>query len=315
VFLINNPTPEEQPLVRAMGVRSTIRVFDWSDDFTRVPTDLAAQEAMEAAVDEILQGADLVLAINETLAARARARGIRAAVVPNGTNMEPEPGPPRGRAARKLRARLTPPVLGYAGFVNERRIDLEIIEHLARSLPKCSLLFLGPVFRDFHLRFPRLPNIHFHPAVPYRVLQDHIRVFDVCLVPHLVNAHTAGNDPIKFADYLSTGRPIVTTPVAGSERWPGLVRVAGSPEAFFAEVEAALGDCDRVGEAARLEAARQNSWSGRVRTVEEAIAACFGGAPARASGAVPRQTAPSPVSPATRSSRGEGPERSHPDPR
>jgi hypothetical protein len=189
VFLINNPTPEEQPLVRAMGVRSTIRVFDWSDDFTRVPTDLAAQEAMEAAVDEILQGADLVLAINETLAARARARGIRAAVVPNGTNMEPEPGPPRGRAARKLRARLTPPVLGYAGFVNERRIDLEIIEHLARSLPKCSLLFLGPVFRDFHLRFPRLPNIHFHPAVPYRVLQDHIRVFDVCLVPHLVNAH------------------------------------------------------------------------------------------------------------------------------
>jgi glycosyltransferase involved in cell wall biosynthesis len=263
--------PEEEPLVATWMERARCRIFDWSDDFARYATQPADQEAIGAAVDRLLDRVDLVVAVNEELARRARRHGRETVVIHNATRMAPQPGPPRGPGARALRARLSHPILGYAGFVNEHRIDLAVVEALARAHPEASLVFLGPVFRDFSRRFPAFPNINFHPPVPHERLQDYLRAFDVCLLPHLVNAHTAGNDPIKLYDYLSSGRPVVTTPVAGSERVAGVARVADSPAAFCAAVEAALAEADPGLQAARLEVARQNSWAVRARQVENAV--------------------------------------------
>jgi len=271
VLLINNPMSEEQPIVEALAARARLRILDWSDDFAQIPTVAAAQQLVGSIVERILGRVDLVLAVNEALGRRARTRGVQTAVVPNATGMNPVPGPPQSRAACCLREIFPRPILGYAGFLTEHRIDLAIVEHLARTHAGASLVFLGPVYGEFHRRFPPLPNIHFLDPVPHRELQDHLHAFDVCVLPHLVNAHTAGNDPIKLYDYLSTGRPVVATPVAGTERLTGVVRVARTPAGFSAEVEAALRETDPGAEALRLATARRNTWATRIVLVEEAI--------------------------------------------
>jgi len=70
-------------------------------------------------------------------------------------------------------------------------------------------------------------------------------------------------DPQKIYDYLASGKPIVTTPVAGAERFADLVEIASTPMQFICAVDRALaeGDLDRE---ARLQAASANSWDERV---------------------------------------------------
>ena len=110
---------------------------------------------------------------------------------------------------------------------------------LARRHPEWTFLFLGLVQLDFDRRFPPLPNLVFHRLVPHRELADYLALFDVCLIPHLDNAHTAGNNPLKLYDYLTTGRPVVSTRVAGVEGFEDVVEVAADRASFIAAVEAA----------------------------------------------------------------------------
>jgi hypothetical protein len=113
------------------------------------------------------------------------------------------------------------------------------------------------------------------------------------LIPHLDNAHTAGNNPLKLYDYLTTGKPIVSTRIAGIAGFEDVVTVADDREAFIRAVEAAVAAPASVTEAAahRTRAAA-HTWEARAAQVEAAIrraraAKAAGAAPAAVSGERP----------------------------
>ncbi len=85
-------------------------------------------------------------------------------------------------------------------------------------------------------------------------------------MPHLCNALTASMDPTKLYDYLASGRPIVSTPVAGTERFSELVRFGNTASELLAEAENARHENDSVAKL-RLAKARQNSWPVRAREI------------------------------------------------
>jgi len=228
VLYVNGIREETAELIRLVRPLAAFQVFDWSDDFAEFPRDPAVRERIRAITVQEIRHADLVLAVNESLAARARAAGARGVeTVINATGLRPPAaGAPVTPGARALRARLRRPVLGYAGFINEHRIDAELVRELARRHPDWTILFLGLVQLDFDRQFHDLPNVVFHPLVRHSELADYLAVFDVCLIPHLDNAHTAGNNPLKLYDYLTTGRSIVSTPIAGLSGFEDVVDVA-----------------------------------------------------------------------------------------
>lgn len=108
--------------------------------------------------------------------------------------------------------RFSKPVIGYVGALQSLRLDLGILEEMAKSRPEWNIVLVGPedsVFEGSRLHL--YPNVHFLGGRPPEVLPQYIKAFDVCLNPQLINEVTIGNYPRKIDEYLAMGKPVVAT--------------------------------------------------------------------------------------------------------
>jgi teichuronic acid biosynthesis glycosyltransferase TuaH len=76
-------------------------------------------------------------------------------------------------------------------------------------------------------------------------------------------------------EYLSLGKPVVSTPVADTESFEGLIRVGRSSDEIAAHLRAALAEGGDQA-AQRVRFARANSWDVRARDYVSFIASLAG---------------------------------------
>ncbi|MBI3154348.1 MAG: glycosyltransferase [Burkholderiales bacterium] len=162
------------------------------------------------------------------------------------------------------------PRLGYVGWITERT-DLPLLARLARDRPQYDIVLAGPDKDDALGKLLALPNVQWLGTVPQDEVPELIASFDVCLMPHRDTAYSRSMSPLKLFQYLGSGRPIVSTVVAGVDRWRHLVAVAGSPADFVAAVDAALGSDSLESAAARIDAAARETWELRVGAMYRAV--------------------------------------------
>ena len=163
-------------------------------------------------------------------------------------------------------ARLTGPVIGYAGNLDIARIDLELLETLAADQPDWNLVFLGSMHRGREMEgLSRFRNVHFLGVRIYERAIQYIKHFDVAIIPHLDNELTRSMSPLKLYVYLSLQVPVVTTQIENMDDVKEFVRVGRTPKEFIQAVRKCL-ESDLNGPAsARLERSlSKNSWDERV---------------------------------------------------
>jgi teichuronic acid biosynthesis glycosyltransferase TuaH len=160
--------------------------------------------------------ANVVTAISPLLAQRWSAlRGTPVPLIPNGCT--PVRASPAGlpRAVRELPR----PVAGLVGTLNAR-IDLELAEAITQA--GFSLLVVGPHDPRWEpRRFAALtarPRVHYAGLVPESEVAAYIAAIDVGLTPYLDTAFNRASFPLKTLDYLSAGRPVVSTDLPAA-RW------------------------------------------------------------------------------------------------
>jgi glycosyltransferase involved in cell wall biosynthesis len=274
IVIVNDPFLDEATLAE-LRHEATRLVFDLSDDFVAYDhRDEADREDTAARVERLVRLADLVLAVNERLTARYRALNPHTYTVPNGCHYELfAAGVAEGASAAAgmsgLRAGYRG-LAGYFGWMVAHRIDVELLDALARARPDWCLVLVGPAAADVRAPLARHANVRFVDTVPHRELPAIVAEWDACLLPHRVNENTAGNDPLKLYEYLAAGKPVVATAIAGVERFPALVSVA-STAAAFAQALDALPERDGARVAARQAAARAHSWTARADAVERLL--------------------------------------------
>jgi len=253
--------------------RRELACYDWTDDwaaFDILPVEDPAE--IIALNDRILRQADLIFAVSAELERRAAAVNPHTHRAPNATDPEK-----LGRAATDgpvapELADLPRPIIGYLGQVADK-MDYELIGQIARARPAWSFVFVGPVWsskRDQIAALETLGNVHFLGARPFDQLVPYLRGFDVCTLPHVLSLLTRSMDPIKLYDYLATGKPIVSTPVAGVERFTDVVQAADGHHAFITAIETALAKDGTLREQ-RLAYARANTWPARAEQMWQAI--------------------------------------------
>jgi len=135
------------------------------------------------------------------------------------------------------------PVFGYTGSLHNSRIDLDLVQRLAREFPHGTVVLVGPqYFSDDSLArtLEKHPNIQAPGAVAYSQIPDVMAGFDVCIVPHLRSEFVESLNPIKLWEFLACGKPIVAVDVAGFRDFPHLVRLAPDAPAFLAACRDAL---------------------------------------------------------------------------
>jgi len=165
-------------------------------------------------------------------------------------------------------ASIPAPRLGYVGVVDER-MDYGLVRQAAEARPDWHFVFVGPVCKVDEADLPRRPNIHWVGGRKYEELPRYLAGFDVCLMPFALNESTEYINPTKALEYLATGLPVVSTPVADVVRNFGeAVAIAESPGQFVIECERALTLPDPERRDRGLEMAAQQTWERIVDALE-----------------------------------------------
>lgn len=139
-------------------------------------------------------------------------------------------------------APLAKPRLGFFGVIDER-MDLQLLDGVARARPAWQFVLLGPVVKIDPSELPRLPNLHYLGGKPYADLPSYISGWDVALLPFAKNDATRFISPTKTPEYLAAGKPVVSTSIRDVVRpysGLGLARIADTPRDFVAACEAAM---------------------------------------------------------------------------
>lgn len=176
------------------------------------------------------------------------------------------------------------PRLGYCGVIDER-MDLALLEGIARARPDWHIVLIGPVVKIDLSNIPNLPNIHVMGARDYKDLTSYIGGWDVALLPFALNESTRYISPTKTPEYLAAGRQVVSTPILDVVRpygQMGLVRIAQDLPTFITSIEAALAEqpCNqewlRRVDSFLARMSWDETWSGMNGLVQEALHKRFG---------------------------------------
>jgi UDP-galactopyranose mutase len=174
---------------------------------------------------------------------------------------EPLPVPPD-------QAPISGPRLGYSGVLDER-LDLALLDAVARQRPDWSFVMVGPVVKIDPASLPRRPNLHYLGQRAFHELPGYLAGWDACLLPFARNAATRFISPTKTLEYMAAGKPIVSTPIPDvADAYDSIVYLAEGPAEFVNACQQALHapPGDRAERAARAERVLQRtSWD---RTVE-----------------------------------------------
>ncbi|MBQ9986401.1 MAG: glycosyltransferase [Oscillospiraceae bacterium] len=164
------------------------------------------------------------------------------------------------------------PVIGFVGMLQEC-IDYDKIELIAKQRPDWSVVLVGKPLPGVNLDYlKQYENIHFLGLKKYDELPAYIQNFDVCL-----NVFRDGNlsrdvSPLKFYEYLATGKPVVSTPqpeqVLG---YSDSVYISYGAADFVRKCEEAMNEPDNEKRDLRITYARACSWDARVREMEEIL--------------------------------------------
>ena len=263
------PTPMVVKL--ATSLRRKLLVYDCAD--AQVYNPRGTVVGLAEAERRLLEQADWVFAASNGLLERVSAYTDRVSLVPNGVNLErfticrdafPEPGDV---------ADLPTPRVGYFGQIDER-LDLNLLVHLAQSIPDVSLVLLGVLRTDIGALL-RQRNVHWLGSKPHAELPAYLAAMDVLLIPYVLNRYTRAIYPAKLHECLAMGKPVVATDLPELRPFHEVVRIAEDADAFVRHVSEALAEDDPALRARRRQVAEANAWQVRYQAIVERLTACL----------------------------------------
>lgn len=247
-----------QPLAGTLNERAV--VYDITDDWTLLPATGETEKARIRQFDtKLCQSADLVVVCSTALERSRRRLSRRIITVPNGVDAN------HYRCCwNPVRQRSENPVFGYIGTLHGDRIDVQLVEQLARARPEARVILCGPDLLTSSERgvLHSVQNVEVRKPVDYRDVPKVISEFDVCILPHLCTPFTESLNPIKLWEYLASGKPVAATPVAGFREMAHLCHLGQGREGFLRACGDALNE-DPTRAAARIREAENNSWKAR----------------------------------------------------
>lgn len=242
-------------------------------------------KVVDAMEEALAAKADRVFATAQGLCDRLKAVNPNTVFLPNGANYarfsqaaQPQPAPadfPKGEG----------PVFGFVGALQEC-IAYDYVEYAAKKKPEWRFVFIGGEKPGADLSgLKALNNVFFLGLKPNDQLPAYMAQFDACLNLFASGDLSKDVSPLKFYEYLATGKPIVTTPQPDQVlAYRELIHVAHTKEEFVVMCAEAQADELPERKAARMEAGRESSWDARVAEMSRILETAGVFAPAEENG-------------------------------
>jgi glycosyltransferase involved in cell wall biosynthesis len=182
--------------------------------------------------DEALSRADHLIASSALLRDEIAARSGR------GVELLPNAHDPRRfdasiRHARPRDVRPGEPTVGFVGALWGEWVDLELVAHVARALPRATFHLIGPT-GDRQL--PKAPNVFALGPKPQGEIPAYLQACEVAILPFTRDRLSVAVSPLKLFEYLAMRRPVIATDLPELANVPG-VRIARTTAAFAAAID------------------------------------------------------------------------------
>ncbi len=131
------------------------------------------------------------------------------------------------------------PRVGFIGVIDER-MDIELLEQIARARPEWQFVMIGPVVKISDEELPKGDNLHYLGQKTYKELPNYLAHIDAAMMPFAINDSTRFISPTKTPEYLAAGKSVISTPIQDVVRPYGekdLVIIAADCESFVAGLE------------------------------------------------------------------------------
>ncbi len=164
-------------------------------------------------------------------------------------------------------------IIGYTGLLTGRRLDIALIQHIAKTRLDWNIVLIGPEEEDFKKSdLHNLPNVHFLGNKSPEDLPLYIQHFDICINPQIVNDLTLSNYPRKIDEYLAMGKPVVATDTPTMEIFKDCVYLAKSKQMFVELIEVAINENSAEFIKMRKDLANSHSWEECINKLWDAFA-------------------------------------------
>ena len=239
-------------------------VYDCMDEWENFP---GISPGIVAAEEVLVRDCDLLVVTAQRLVEKWQARGRESLLVRNGVDVEFYR---RECVPNDLLADAPHPIVGYFGAIADW-FDTDLLAAVAAARPQYTFVLLGGVF-DVDVRpLSALPNVRLLGQQPYPLMPRYLYHFDVCIIPFKRNPITQATDPVKLYEYLSGGKPVVSTGLKEVAIYREHVALADDASGFAAALDAAVADRDPARMSARREFAGAHGWAQRYESIETAL--------------------------------------------
>ena len=164
------------------------------------------------------------------------------------------------------------PVIGYIGALKALRLDLSVLEHIARQRPNWNIVLVGPEDDAFQKSpLHSYPNVHFLGSKAEKDLPLYLSAFDVAINPQVLNEVTRGNYPRKIDEYLAMGKPVVATKTEAMGFFSDYVLLPANKSEWISSIESALQSTAAEEVLKRQSFASEHTWANNVQEIGRQI--------------------------------------------
>jgi teichuronic acid biosynthesis glycosyltransferase TuaH len=163
--------------------------------------------------------------------------------------------------------RLTQKIICYTGNICHR-LDYELLVKIAKTNEDKILLMIGPFANDNYKKagLDKMENVLFAGRKSIDELPAYLKYSHCCIIPFLCIPLTKSIYPLKINEYLSAGKPVVTTNFSEDITNFGEVAfVSSSHDEFLANITTAIDTDSEKKVVERVEYSSANSWEYRAK--------------------------------------------------
>ncbi len=258
------------PLAKAIGIPAEDlwkrTVYDCVDKHSAYPG-MIDPKVVDEMEEDLARTVGTVFSTAQGLYDKLQVFNQNAYLIPNGCNFE------LFNKVSDMMKQSDKTVFGFIGMLQECT-DFNCLEAVAKEFPEAEIQLIGKKLPGVDLSsLEKYENINFVGLLPQEELPERIRDFDVCLNIFRNDDLSQDVSPLKFYEYLATGKPIVSTPVPLQVRdYDSCIYIAETPEEFADKCKEALAETIfSPKRAERLEEAKKCSWDERVKSMRKIL--------------------------------------------